>query len=212
MNITYAITLHDEWKEYQLLYKKLCYDIRGVDRILVLLDRTGLNLEGEHYRKLRAQTLAGDIQLLEGNFEGDFAVWKNKIFQYADGDWIFQIDADEYPSTELLRALPEMLPDVDVDLIYVPRINTVEGITEQHRKKWGWIITQHFGTQCINFPDYQGRIYRNDGKLKWEGKVHEQIVGYDKRATLPAELEWCLHHPKTIERQERQNNFYETLA
>ena len=28
---------------------------------------------------------------------------------------------------------------------------------------------------------------------------------------LPTEEPWCLQHPKTIERQEKQNRFYDTL-
>jgi hypothetical protein len=28
---------------------------------------------------------------------------------------------------------------------------------------------------------------------------------------LPIDEEWCLLHPKTIERQEKQNRYYETL-
>ena len=34
------------------------------------------------------------------------------------------------------------------------------------------------------FPDYQTRAYRNHADIKWEGKVHERIVGYKNMAFL----------------------------
>ena len=55
-------------------------------------------------------------------------------------------------------------------------------------------------------------IYKNDpDRIKWTKPVHEQLVGYDKFASLPGNPEYCLYHPKDIKRQEKQNNFYETL-
>ena len=56
------------------------------------------------------------------------------------------------------------------------------------------------------------RIYKNDTeRIYWTKPVHEQLVGYKKFATLPMDEEYCLYHPKDIKRQERQNNFYETI-
>jgi hypothetical protein len=56
------------------------------------------------------------------------------------------------------------------------------------------------------------RILKNIPEIRWVNKVHEKIVGYKTHAFLPYDQEeWCLQHPKTIERQERQNNFYDTL-
>jgi len=40
-------------------------------------------------------------------------------------------------------------------------------------------------------------------------KVHEKIIGAMTTAELPYGLD--LIHPKTITRQEKQNNFYNTL-
>lgn len=63
----------------------------------------------------------------------------------------------------------------------------------------------------INFPDYQSRIYRRTSEIEWKGNVHETIVGYNTLTFLPAEESYSLYHPKDIERQERQNQYYETL-
>ena len=55
-------------------------------------------------------------------------------------------------------------------------------------------------------------VNKNDPeKIYWTKPVHEQLVGYKKYAALPGNEEYCLHHPKDIDRQERQNNFYEGI-
>jgi hypothetical protein len=63
----------------------------------------------------------------------------------------------------------------------------------------------------IQMPDYQTRIYRRVSDIVWVGKVHERIVGYNTLSILPAEEEYSLYHHKNIERQRKQNSFYETL-
>ena len=63
----------------------------------------------------------------------------------------------------------------------------------------------------INFPDLQPRILQNSPKINWDNKVHEVLMGHSTWATLPLEDDYCLYHPKHIERQERQNNLYDLL-
>ena len=66
--------------------------------------------------------------------------------------------------------------------------------------------------QPINgFPDYQWRIYKNVSYISWVNKVHEHLVGFKTYAPLPAEPEFCLLHHKNIEKQEKQNKFYNSL-
>ena len=96
----------------------------------------------------------------------------------------------------------------DVDLIWGPRVNTVDGITENHINKWGWRVSEK---GWVNYPDYQARIFRNDKNIRWIKPVHEIISGANSYAHLPPQEELSLYHPKTIERQERQNNLYESM-
>ena len=64
----------------------------------------------------------------------------------------------------------------------------------------------------INFPDYQGRIYKKKENVEWSGKVHERIVGYKKYASFPAEKNYCIFHNKQIAKQERQNTIYDNIV
>jgi hypothetical protein len=63
----------------------------------------------------------------------------------------------------------------------------------------------------INWCDYQTRIVKITPSIKWINKVHEKLDGYKLFSTLPPQDEFCLIHPKTIDRQEKQNQFYDTI-
>ena len=119
------------------------------------------------------------------------------------------IDADEIPNSTLIENLPDILiGNESVDVYYVPRINTVEGLTQTHIEKWGWRVNEK---GHVNFPDYQMRIYKNKPEIKWVNKVHEILGGHKTMSYLPMDEEWCLSHPKSIIKQEKQNEYYNTL-
>lgn len=61
----------------------------------------------------------------------------------------------------------------------------------------------------VNLPDLQSRICKNKPELAWSGKVHERIQGYRTVSVLPEQF--YLQHPKTIEKQEKQNKLYDTI-
>jgi hypothetical protein len=158
---------------------------------------------------LRSHSINGEFAWHSGKFDRHFADWKNKLTSLCSGDYIFQIDADEIPSEDLIKTLPELLglnPEMDVFL--VPRVNTVENITPEHIHKWGWNVTD---TGWVNWPDFQMRIWRNVPEIKWKNKVHEVLEGFKTYTALPDVEYFALHHPKTIEKQEKQNNYYDTL-
>jgi len=204
MKISYAVTVCNEIEEIKRLIPHLLEHKREEDEIVVMLDISNQTPDIINY--LQKQRYDGTITLQGEYFDGHFADWKNKLKELCTGDYIFQIDADELPTQELITDLHLILGGNDIDLFLVPRDNKVKGITDKHIQKWGWKV-DNLGR--INFPDYQTRIYKNSPDIKWVNKVHERIEGYKTYAALPDE--YFMHHIKTIERQERQNNYYETL-
>ena len=112
------------------------------------------------------------------------------------------------PNEWLIENIHEILESNDIDLIWVPRINTVEGLTQEHIDKWGWRVNEQ---GWVNFPDYQCRIYKNDKSIYWKNPVHEVVVGAKKVSHFPTEEQFCLYHPKDIEKQEKQNNLYSEI-
>jgi glycosyltransferase involved in cell wall biosynthesis len=203
MKISYAVTACNEHVELDRLLSQLSRYIRPEDEIVVQLDTTATD---------KVISVVEKYHLVRYYFplNNDFASFKNNLKQHCKGDFIFQIDADEVVSEFMIEMLPQILEaNPELECASVPRINTVEGLTQEHINKWGWNVTAN---GWINFPDFQMRILKNKPEIRWENKVHEKIVGYKTHAYLPYDQEeWCLQHPKTIERQERQNDFYNTL-
>ncbi len=207
MKISYAITVCNEFIEIQKLVLFLLNHKRDKDEIVILYDSKNGDKGVEEF--LRSHSVNNQFMWYEGDFDNHFANWKNKLTSLCNGDFIFQIDADEYPNKELLETLPFLLEiNKDVDVMLVPRVNTIKGLTQDHIAKWRWSINEK---EWVNWPDYQWRIYKNDPTIKWVNKVHEKLDGFKQYATLPMEEGFALYHPKDIKRQEKQNNYYNTL-
>jgi hypothetical protein len=206
MKISYAISCCNEFVEIQRLINFLVKNKRDEDEIVVLFDSTNGIPPIEQF--LRAKSINGEFNWFNYAFDGNFANMKNRLTDMCNGDYIFQIDADEMVDEYILRLLPQVLEMNDVDALLVPRINLVKGITEEHINMWRWRKDKN---NWINFPDYQWRIYKNNNEIKWKNKVHEILEGHKSISHLPQQPEWCIIHEKTIERQEKQNAYYDTL-
>jgi glycosyltransferase involved in cell wall biosynthesis len=208
-SISYAITACNEHVELDRLLTQLTESIRPEDEIVIQLDKTAT----VEVRSTCFDFGRPNLRVAEFPLNGDFASFKNNLIKECLKDYIFQIDADEYLSEELLLLLPEILElNPEIELYAVPRINTVEGLTQEHIQKWGWKLDEN---GWVNYPDYQARVCKNIPQFKWVGKVHEKILGDDgfnaNVSFLPTGYDLELIHPKTIERQERQNNYYDTI-
>lgn len=214
MKISYAIPVCNEIDEIKRLLTFLIENRRDKDEIVIFYDAVNGTKEvreylvsvdpGTSYHPLQDYP----VRWYSYDFDGDFSKMKNKLTEMCTGDYIFQIDADEMIDEYVIRLLPQVLEHNNVDVIMVPRINTVEGLTPEHVSKWRWRLDEN---NWVNFPDYQWRIYRNTESIRWKNRVHETLDGYKTLSHLPRNPEWCLKHHKTIDRQERQNALYDTL-
>ena len=206
-SISYAITACNEHVELERLLDLLNEYIRPEDEIVLQLDINATEEVKQVALKYNIDS-PYEYHRIFYPLDNDFGEFKNHLSSVCSRDAIFQIDADEYPHPELIVNLPAILDaNEETDVFLVPRINTVEGLTEAHIKQWGWSVQ----SGRVNFPDYQWRIWRNHRDIKWINKVHERLTGFKLYTNLPSLDECCLYHPKDIERQERQNNYYNTL-
>jgi hypothetical protein len=209
INITYAITVCNELEEITKLIDFLKDKIEKEDEILIQYDEDSASDAIKNYLKIISQLHNTNIKVIGFPLNNDFASYKNNLKTHANGIFIFQIDADEIPSEYLMENIHEFIEyNKDVDLFFVPRINTVKGLTKEHIKKWKWNVND---AGWVNFPDYQTRLYRRTSEIEWQGKVHERIIGYNTLSVLPSEEQYCLYHNKKIERQEKQNAYYDTI-
>ena len=211
MRICYKILTHNETDSLEKLLDFLFENTKETDHILVCDD-----FSEAPTRKILSKYVLQDKDNLkrydyfQKKLNNDFAEQHN----YANScvrkefDYIFSIDADEMPNEWLIENIHEILESNEVDLIWVPRVNIVEGITQEHMKMWGWKTTEQ---GWINYPDFQSRVFRNSPDIRWRKKVHEQIEGCKTYSHLPPHEELSLYHLKTITKQEEQNKMYEGI-
>ena len=206
--ISFAITTHNEG-EYirELLDQLVPHCERTGDEIVVVDDNSTdvftANLLYDYADKDK-------IELYQHELNNDFATHKNFLNSKCTGEYIFQVDADEKFHDNLLTYLHDIVDNnKNIDLFLIPRVNIVNGLTEDDIRRWGWRVNEK---GWVMFPDYQTRLYRNSEEIKWEGKVHERIIGYKTQAPLPDEEEWCLYHIKEIDRLRKQNDYYATIT
>ena len=206
MKISYAITVCNEETELQKLVIFLLKHKELQDEIVITYDSKNGTTGVEEY--LRSHSVNGEFSWHPFEFDGNFSDLKNHTKKMSSGDYIFHLDADEIPHEILMEQIHTILEMNVVDLVWIPRVNTVDGLTDEWANRWGWRVSEK---GWVNYPDYQARVFRNDEKIKWERQVHEYISGCKTYAHLPPHEELSLYHRKTIEKQIKQNTYYEGL-
>jgi glycosyltransferase involved in cell wall biosynthesis len=208
MKISYAVTVSNELVEIQHLIGRLSTHKREEDEIVVQFDSPKATIPVVEY--LNKSVIDGSIQrLVSYPLNGDFGQFKQHLNQNCSGDWIFQLDADEDLEPTLIENLHTILEgNQQIDMFWLPRINIVNGLTPEDIAKWGWQVNEQ---GWVNYPDVQGRLYRNKQAIFWAGKVHEKVQGYESYSIFPPEEIYSIKHIKDIERQRKQNDFYEQL-
>ena len=205
MKISYGITVYNETDELNRLLEILIHKTDEEDEIVICVDgdddgvRFVLDSWTQQYAHVKM------IKVYQRKLDKDFASHKNSVIENSSGDYIFDIDADEYPHEILLSQLKDILQINEVDLIWIPRVNTVDGFTQEDVQRWGWRVSEQ---GWINYPDYQARVFKNKKEIRWTRPLHEYITGCKTYSHLPPQEELSLYHPKTKQKQEQQNKFY----
>lgn len=202
MKISYAIPVCNEHYELDRLLSGIIAYMEGPYEIVVQCDEGNTTDEVRDVLKKHQNK----IKVVQFPLNKDFASFKNHLKGQCTGDWIIQVDADEELTQFFLENIYNILDsNQEVDVFLLPRINTVDGLTDQHISKWKWQVDQN---GRVNFPDWQTRILKNVSSIQWKNKVHEVLSGYVNYTYFPTDEELCIIHRKTIERQERQNESY----
>lgn len=211
IKISYGITVCNESDELKKLLKCLTDNIDSNDEIIILSDKANVT---EPVLDIISDFASRNEYIKHISFplNSDFSRFKNNLITESCGDYLFQIDADEIPNISLLKKIKEFLYiHNNCDCFRIPRINIVNGISEEYIKEWNWKIDDK---NRINYPDLQMRLFKLNKNIIWVNKVHEVLINYDKVKNLPhRETEqYCLYHIKEIQKQVRQNDFYNTIS
>jgi glycosyltransferase involved in cell wall biosynthesis len=139
MRISYAIPVCNEHEELMRLLNILVTNKRDGDEIVVQCDQG--NTTPEVYQVL--DQFHNRVNVIEFPLKGDFATFKNNLKKHCTGEWIFQIDADEYLTESFIQNLHLILQDnPTIDVFLLPRINTVDNLGLSHVQKWRWDISK----------------------------------------------------------------------
>ena len=202
MVISYAILCHSETDSLRDLIEVIHQNKQEQDEIVIVADTTStdetLGILTEYKEKY-------NIKWESHSLNKDFAQQKNYLNSLCSGRYIFNLDADELPPKYLMDNIHIICSENDCDLYWVPRVNTVKGLTQEHIDKWRWQVNEK---GWVNFPDYQARIYKNIDYIKWVRPVHEIVEGSKTHTYLPKEELFSIIHHKDIETQEKQNEKY----
>ena len=209
MKLSYLITCKNETKTLSNLLENLISVRLNEDEIVIIDDYS----DNEKTKEiLKSVSKVNNVFLYQNHLNNDYGSQKNIGIQKCSGSWVFQIDGDELPSDSLVFNIREIIEtNKNIELIWVPRINAWEGLTEEHAKQWGWKldISPTYKRFRAAWPDYQGRIFKKDyPRIHWERKLHEHITGQNEHAFLPDDEELSLYHDKTIETQVETNLRY----
>lgn len=203
MTLSYLVTSHNETECLDYLLSLLVKS-KGDNHEIVLIDDYSDNIDTlqiiEKYKN--------NVQFFQHRLDKNYGAHKNFGIEQCKGKWIFQVDADEYPTAGMLENIDAILDANDSnEVIWVPRCNYFEGVTDDDIKMWGW----RFHDGMINFPDYQSRLYKNQSHIRYLRRLHEKVEGFKSFSFIPPQKDFALVHKKTIEKQRQTNLNYNKL-
>jgi len=139
-----------------------------------------------------------NIKLFEKKWEDNFEIQKNYALDNTKNEWRILIDADEKLEHILWNQLGWHIWEAEkegVDCITLPRINIVNGLTQDFVKQNNWQLSFF---NWVNYPDGQDRLYKRN--CRYRGRTHERIVGSNKKSFIMGQH---IIHIKDMKRQQR---------
>ena len=121
-------------------------------------------------------------------WEGHFSKHRNQSIKYATKDWIFILDADEMLLKECAQTVRESIQDESIDSVYV-------------------VVKNAFDRGSGEAVHNSIRIFRNNGKIHYEGRVHNRIVGTETSKIYPITI---LHEGYNLPPEESRKKFIRT--
>lgn len=211
MRISFGILCHDEDKSLYNLFQNILQHHGDYEYEIVVVYDPSTN---ERTRNILMDfSNEHDVKIFTRELENDFAAQKNYMTEQCSGDWIINPDADELFPEYLLQNAHLIIEQNEAEVLWLPRINIVNGLTPELSRKLGFQVNDE---GYVNWPDPQQRIYKNAyPRIHWIHKVHERLTGFTTHAVLPTDLEMSEHlaikHVKDIDRQIKQNQKYDKI-
>ena len=138
MKLSYSILTHNETDSLLKLIEFLVKHKDKEDEIVILDDFS----DDEKTKEiLDPMCSIHEIKFEQRHLLKDYAGQKNFLKNMCVGDYIFNLDADELPHKQLIKNIKPILEsNPTIDLYWVPRVNTVDSITQNHIQQWVWNV------------------------------------------------------------------------
>jgi len=206
--ISYLVTAKNTGFELQFLLERL-YKYGQNNECIILDDHSD---DPVTLQVLNNTSNNSFFKVHKHKLDRNYSEHKNYGKSQCQGEYIFQIDDDELPSEILLESLKELIElNSTVELFWIPRINDFKGVNPQNAAQWGWKLTPYEDRLIVNWPDPQGRLFKNTPHIEWKRRLHEKVEGSKTHVHLPYEYEFALLHNKTIEKQVETNIKYNKM-
>ena len=206
--ISYLVTTKNTGYSLQILFERLSKYSEN-NECIILDDYSD---DSDTLQVFENLSNSNFFKVYKHKLDRNYSEHKNYGKSLCQGKYIFQIDDDELPTETLLENLKDIIElNNDVDLFWIPRINDFKGVNNQNAAQWGWKLSPYEDRLIVNWPDPQGRLFKNLPHIEWKRRLHEKIEGAKTYVRLPAVYELSLHHNKTIEKQIETNVKYNKM-
>ncbi|MEE2750036.1 MAG: sulfotransferase [Myxococcota bacterium] len=147
-------------RDEEELLPGLLQSVAGVVDQVVVVDTGSVDSTVEVARSFGAQVVSDPWQ-------NDFSKARNVALEYAEGDYVLILDADERLAPGAGKALRDAVEIGEVDFGLLPLINAVD-VDETIEE----VIAQaEVGREALLLP----RLFRRMEGLCWEGEIHEMV-------------------------------------
>ena len=109
MKISYGITVHNEADELFRLTDLLINNIGKEDEIVICVDGNDEKVKLVLENLQKTYQWNSNIIIYQRKLDGNFSDQKNSVIEKSTGDYIFHIDADEFPNEILLQQLKQII-------------------------------------------------------------------------------------------------------
>ncbi len=123
-------------------------------------------------------------------WKDSFSEARNHYLQYAKGNWIFQIDADEELVQEDIPVIRKAIQKPGLDGVMVQIVSKL----------------RNGQSEAIHSVE---RIFRNNGVIHYEGRVHNRIVGMKNAKVYPIRL---IHYGYDLNQKQSKQKFERTVS
>ena len=138
MSVSYLVTCHNEESSLDKLLSILVENKDDAHEIVLIDDFSDNKNTLDIIDKYR-----DSIIWKSRNLDRNYGAQKNFGIENCSCDWIFQIDADEYPTIELIKNINAILDaNINNEVLWIPRLNIFHGVDDNDIRQWGWAVTK----------------------------------------------------------------------